>query len=103
MSLGFSRVAKIAEISLIGLLAGCGNSGPSKSEAEKALDNLVAQFTGAFGNNNANAAHVKLTDLKCSETGDDTYSCQVLVNIGGTDVQDKYTFTKLGGTWRATH
>src|ERR1700722_11466692 len=98
MSVGFSRAAKIAGISLIGLLAGCGHSGPSKSEAEKALDDLVEQFVG-----NTNHAHVKLTDFKCSETGDDTYSSQVLVNISGTDVQDKYTFTKLGGTWRATH
>lgn len=80
-------------------LASCGQSGPSKDDAEGALNSL-------FGA----AAHASISDLKCAKTGDGMYNCQVLVQWSGAGfvgvpthkpILQSYQFVKLNDGWHA--
>lgn len=88
------------------LLAAC-SSGPSKSDADVAINAMLVDFSrglGAlFGENDDSAAmplHAKVSDLKCSKIGDDTFDCAVLFILKGETNQDRFRFTKLAGQWK---
>jgi hypothetical protein len=79
------------------VLAACGTSGPSKSEAATAISEQLLPF------------HFDITvhDLKCKKDDAGTFDCQVFYtafNPGENEGKDhiyEYLFIKLGGKWRA--
>jgi len=90
-----------ATMTVLLLLSGCGDSGPSRSEAAEALDNLAAQVAGMIGTKPTQKVDVR--DLKCTKVSDGIYDCQVLARLNGAEVTDRYKFSKLGGRWSAMH
>jgi hypothetical protein len=83
------------------LLVSCGDGGPSRSEAEAAIKRQIAGFLPGVTESQMSFA---VTDLKCTETGNDTYSCQVAAAVNGraSPAIGSYQFVKLNGTWNAT-
>ena len=84
--------------SLCMLLTACG-SGPSKADAEQAIDAMVKELATSLGamlgNNNVNAdaiPHVTVKDLKCTEAGKDTYDCAVLAVQDGQETQENISY-----------
>lgn len=96
------RKSSIIVIGLLFSLAAC-NAGPSKSDAEAALGDLVTNVSALLGSRTMEPIKVNVSDLKCTKAGDDIYNCTVLLNMNGQEAQDNYRFTKLGGKWRAEH
>jgi hypothetical protein len=82
------------------LVAGCGGSGPSKDDVKQAMIDDVAAMSSPQAAE-AYAAAMKVADLKCQKTGDDTYNCEVLVEQQGQQIPMNYVFTKLAGKWHA--
>lgn len=85
------------------LLCGCGQSPPSLSEADTAVKQLPElQMLVGSQINNPNVHLV--ADLKCGQSGDETFLCQVLLpKDPKNDLQQTVPvkFVKLGGKWRA--
>ncbi len=98
-----SYTKRLLGMSLPLLLIACGGSGPSKSDAEVALGELVSQFAQFLGSQGQPAPQVKVADIKCEKKGNDIFDCQVLLDMQGQQVQDRYQFTELDGKWRAKH
>ncbi|WP_156955868.1 hypothetical protein [Solidesulfovibrio alcoholivorans] len=90
------------------LLTAC-SSGPSKLEAGAAIDvmnkSMAKELGAMFGADEVELdkiPHVKVSDMKCSKIGDDTYDCTVLAILDGETSQERLRFTKLDEKWRAT-
>jgi len=98
-----SYVKRLLIMSIPLLLIACGGSGPSKSDAEEALDDLVSQLAQFLGGKEQATQKVKVADIKCEKKGEDIFDCQVLLDMQGQQVPDRYQFTKLDGKWRAKH
>lgn len=102
--LHFGLMCLISSLGL--LLAACGASGPSRSDAEAALEDYVSELSKGMGQwfgtkQPANKIKVKVMDLKCGTAGG-AFDCQVLYELQGQQVNDRFQFTNLGGKWRAT-
>jgi hypothetical protein len=84
-------------------LCGCGQSPPSRSEADTAVKQLPElQTLVGSGINNPNV-HLVM-DLKCGKSGDATFLCQVLLPqdpMNGLQQTVPVRFVKLDGKWRA--
>lgn len=97
---------RLIVLSLPLFLVACAGSGPSKSQAEESINELLQpmqqmqQFLSG-NNQSAELPKVKVADIKCEKKGDSIFNCQVLAEIQGQEVQDSYQFTWLDGKWRA--
>ena len=85
------------------LLAGCGQSPPSLTEADAAVKQLPELQVLVGSQINNPSVHL-VTDLKCGKSGDETFLCQVLLPrnpINGLQQTVPVKFVKLDGQWRA--
>jgi hypothetical protein len=101
--ISLSRISRVGFIYpsflLLMLVIGCGSSGPSKTEAEIAINDLSAQFSNIFGD--GHAPHAVVTNLECSYHAIDVFDCSVLMNKNNKDTRDNYRFSKIGMKWVA--
>lgn len=81
------------------VLAACGGGGPSKGDVKAALIEQV-EAANSFLGTNTETPDIEILDMNCSETGENTYSCEVLAEVNGTELSDTMRMTKLGGKWR---
>lgn len=98
-----NAVGATAVCALAALLVGCGDSGPSRSEAAAAMTTAAkAELGGLYSNPSFT---INVDDLKCAEAGDEIFNCQVLMTAVGPAGSKQSTvsvqFTKLGGEWHA--
>jgi hypothetical protein len=85
------------------LLAGCGQSPPSRSEADAAVKQLPELQVLVGAQINDPGVHL-VTDLKCGRSSDATFLCQVLLPknpSNGLQQTIPVKFVKLDGKWRA--
>jgi hypothetical protein len=85
------------------LLAGCGQTPPTRSEADSAVKQLPELQLLVGSQINSPGVHL-VTDLKCGKSGDETFLCQVLLPknpINGLQQTVPVKFVKLDGKWRA--
>jgi|GEM_PF-4461134 len=106
MLLFISRISCLFFLISCLLLAAC-SSGPSKSDADVAINAMIVNsyhgLLPLFKENNDSAPmplHAKISDLKCSKIGDDTFDCAVLFILKGETNQGRFRFTKLAGQWK---
>lgn len=92
----FARLGIVLAFSLV--LTACGNAGPSKSGAAKAISEYLLP----------DVLVITVQDLKCNKTGNDTFDCQVLYTVDRPDSVGtnhpavmEFEFIKLGGKWLA--
>lgn len=86
------------------LLASCGSSGPSKSQAGDAISTLFK--SNPLLGSAAASVDISVDDMTCNEVGTaEIYDCQVLwtaTGPAGTRQQtSSFQFVKLGGQWQA--
>ena len=85
------------------LLTGCGQTPPTRSEADSAVKQLPELQLLIGSQINSPGVHL-VTDLKCGKSGDETFLCQVLLPknpINGLQQTVPVRFVKLDGKWRA--
>lgn len=84
-------------------LASCGQSGPSKAEMQKLLQQKVDQEFGSYGalatTMGIKKATVTVDSMSCKESTNNSFDCTVITTANGTSNSLDLQVTKLNGKW----
>lgn len=102
----FSNCMRTIPILLLGgMLVACSDSGPSISQAQKALKELQKKQVRQLGTlvgKNEHIQKIKVDDMNCNRDGERTFDCRVLLESRGHKGEARIEFTRLGGKWIAS-